>query len=164
MKLWDKDSKQRMGFLGLGLALGLAVLLKPQEPEVKVLTVTKTVTQVVEKEVVKYKTQFKDRTVTIDKPSGEKIVIVEKSGSDSSSTSKTKDNLQVVNKTESTTHKDTKRCSLGIEYNPLAQRFNLTGHIRLGNLPLWATASVGDVPITGLPIYIRLTTGVRYEF
>lgn len=164
MKLWDVNSKQRLLCFGVGLGTGLLVLLLPPKIETQVQKEYITQEKIITKDVVRYKTAWKDRVVTIEKPGGERVVIVEKSGSNTDTSTKVVNNSKVVKKTENTTIFDTRRYSVGVEYLPLNQRFSLTGAVRLGNLPLWATGTVGDIPVTVLPINLRFGIGVRLEF
>jgi hypothetical protein len=160
MQLWDSEAKSRLTMFAIGLCGGAALLLIPRTPQVveTVRVVTKTVE--VDKEVVKWKTRNVDRVVTIDKPGGEKIVIVDKT-KETDTTQSEEHQKEVSKDTTKTTVAAQARYSLGVEYT-YARAIAVTGGVRLGGLPLWLTATAGDAKLA--EFQPRFSVGVRWEW
>lgn len=163
MKLWDTPSRDRLVMFGLGVLGGLSVLLIPKpKPLERVETVVLEKVRVEKQEVVRYQDRWRDRTVTVDKPSGERIVIVEKSGE----TIKEQEKVEVKEVVEVekvvTESKPLTKYALGIVYFPLGE-FGVDVSARLGDLPLFVGATVGKVSTTG-EFTPALMLNLRWEF
>jgi hypothetical protein len=143
-------------------------------------TVTRWLTEVkevvVEKqvEVVKWKTQWRDREIvrTVTQPNGTTIVekIVEKSGSNAAETKKEEVKIDEKSKVEVkesvVTTAKLPRYWLGVECEPITAitenvigSLHIQGGVRLGNWPVFVT---GSVPVSGP--YGQFTVGLSINF
>jgi hypothetical protein len=148
---------------GAGVLGGLAVLLIPRPvPMERVETVVVERVKVETKEVVKYKDRWRDRVTTIEKPSGERVVIVDRSGETSGEGSKTETKEEAKEERKVTEKPALTRYSLGLVYYPV-NSFGLEASARIGNLPVFIGASFGNVSTTGTLTPV-LYFNVRYEW
>ena len=152
------NKEKAVPYLVALIAVGVAVY-KHNNP--KVIVKTKKEVQVVEKvvEVVKYKDRNKTTKRTETRPDGTVIEI------EIEDTTKTTTDKTVAKNTETKTdevvvEKPLPRYQLGIDYTiPKAYTditaYTLRGGVRLGDLPFYATASIG---------VNRFTLGLQWEF
>lgn len=163
---WIKDNKTVSLTLVLLLAMTLGLFLRSPQSRVETKVVTQDV--VVTKEVVKYvdRVVYRDRvrTITTTKPDGTKIVLQE----DTKVQSKTSDRVIEGDKTdvrtqsqESISISNLNRYFVGISvsrsFSLSAPVYEISGGLRFGNLPLYAT-------FVTVPIQKQLGLGLQLEF
>lgn len=166
---------RELAILTLGSALGWTLYFR--EPEIKIETVTKTVEIEVEKKVVEYrdrvvyKDRVKTRTITKEKPSGEKVTIIEKVESNEqrrdveAKTEVSAERSRIEQSRETVAIRPSKsRYLLLGSYSLSGRSFDLGVGVRLGNLPAFATVEVeidNKTPFKTLP---QPKIGITVEF
>jgi hypothetical protein len=148
-------------YIGGAIAVaGLVYSTLSNTPKIETIQVTKFVQVVQEKEVIRYvEVEKKTNTHTeITKPDGTKIVTTRTTEEEVKDSTKEREDTKIVAKEESTKKTEPKqdRYHLGLNYN-LDKEVSATVGVRLGNLPLFLTATVTPVPF-------NLGLGLSYYF
>lgn len=177
MKWWDENTKTRLTFYFVGLGTGALLLLVWPKSGERTITKTEHKTQVVEKVVEKvvykdrWRTQWRDRVVTTTKPDGTKIVVVEKSGStdkeheNDKTTGTVSDRRESEAKVVDVVSDKRSRYFLGTTFSVLDSSVSPTFGVRLGDLPVFLTASGVNVgTVFPYSITFRPHIGLQVEW